>query len=148
MKKTILISIIVVVSLVLAFFTGMKWNEFQYNDICLDMGGGKNPGNHPICTVDNTIQVSTHLNNLDWVETIGTITESVEMSDGTYAYTLQYDVVGGDVKNIDGDLIQGPLPQHIFNVGQLAIKGQQIKLRYEKEEPMFYELLEDIKFIK
>ena len=30
---------------------GMIWNEFQYNDTCLDMGGGMNPENDPICVV-------------------------------------------------------------------------------------------------
>jgi len=146
MKKIILTSIIIT-SLILAFFTGMKWNEFQYNDICLDMGGGKNPGNHPICIVERNIETNIQVsNNLNWIETIGTITESAKMNDGIYAYTLQYEVIGGNARNLDGELIQGLLPQHIFNVEKLAIKGQQIKLRYDKDEPMFYELLENIKF--
>ncbi len=33
----------------------MKWQEFQYTDICLDMGGGKNPSESPICIVDKII---------------------------------------------------------------------------------------------
>jgi hypothetical protein len=87
-------------------------------------------------------------NNSNWTETIGTITESAKMNDGTYAYTLEYNVVGGSAINMDGELIQGKLPQHIFNVKKQAIEGQKIKLRYNKEEPMFYELLEEIVFIK
>ena len=84
----------------------------------------------------------------NWVETIGTITESIQMDDGTYAYSIEFIVLGGNAKNIDGELIQGPLTQHIFGVGQLAIEGQRINLRYSSEEPMFYELLEDIKFVE
>ena len=87
-------------------------------------------------------------NNENWVETTGTITGSEQMPDGTYAYTLLYEVVGGNVKNMDGELIQGPLSQAIFNNTKQAIKGQKIKLHYQKEEPMFYEFLEDIKFVK
>jgi hypothetical protein len=84
------------------------------------------------------------LNNSKWVETFGTITESTRMEDGIYAYTLEYNVVGGNAKNMDGELIQGILEQYIFNVKNLAIVGQKIKLQYYKEEPMFYELLEKV----
>jgi hypothetical protein len=38
-----------------AFILGMKWQEYQYSDICLDMGGGKNPGESPICILEKTI---------------------------------------------------------------------------------------------
>ena len=87
-------------------------------------------------------------NQANWVETIGTITESVQMDDGTYAYTIEYIVLGGNAKNRDGELIQGPLNQHIFGVEKKAIEGQRIKLRYNKEEPIFFELLEKITFIE
>jgi hypothetical protein len=87
-------------------------------------------------------------NQVNWVETVGTITESVQMNDGTYAYTIEFIVLGGNAKNIEGKLIQGPLIQHIFGVEKKAIEGQILKLRYSKDEPMFYELLEDIKFVK
>jgi hypothetical protein len=39
-----------------SFFLGMKWNQFQYEDTCLDMGGGKNPGNHPICVIEGHLK--------------------------------------------------------------------------------------------
>jgi len=35
-----------------AFYAGMKVQAFIYEDICLDLGGGKNPGNYPICVVE------------------------------------------------------------------------------------------------
>ncbi len=70
------------------------------------------------------------------------------MTDGTYAYTLRYDVAEGQVKNAEGELIQGPLQQHLFNLESRAIEGQQVRLRYDREDPMVYELLEDIEFMR
>ena len=35
----------------LGFFGGMTWEKFIYEDWCLDMGGGKNPGNYKYCVV-------------------------------------------------------------------------------------------------
>lgn len=37
---------------VLAFWAGMTFQSARYDDICLDLGGGRNPGNHPICVLD------------------------------------------------------------------------------------------------
>jgi len=33
-------------------FFRMKVQAFIYEDTCLDLGGGKNPGNYPICVVE------------------------------------------------------------------------------------------------
>jgi hypothetical protein len=82
----------------------------------------------------------------NWVETFGVITESAQMPDGVFAYTLQYEVVGGHAINFDGDLIQGPLPQRIFNAPGLAVKGQKVRLRYAANDPINYRLLEQIRF--
>ena len=49
-KATIIIS--TVFFLVLAFYLGIKWQSFIYDDICLDMGGGRNPGNYSICVIE------------------------------------------------------------------------------------------------
>ena len=38
---------------VIGGYLGFKTHEIYYDDICLDMGGGKNPGNHPICVISN-----------------------------------------------------------------------------------------------
>ncbi len=35
-----------------AFYAGMKVQAFIYEDTYLDLGGGKNPGNYPICVVE------------------------------------------------------------------------------------------------
>jgi len=82
----------------------------------------------------------------NWVETVGVVTDSAQMPDGVFAYTLQYEVVGGHAVNREGDLIQGPLPQMIFNAPGLAVKGQKVRLRYAADEPMNYRLLDQIRF--
>ncbi|MDN5554978.1 hypothetical protein ACTXLJ_09090 [Psychrobacter celer] len=44
--------IIIAVNAVFAFWLGIKAHEFYYDDICLDLGGGKNPGGYPICVIE------------------------------------------------------------------------------------------------
>jgi hypothetical protein len=41
--------------IIISFLAGSFWKEFQYTDICLDMGGSKNPGNYPICVISENI---------------------------------------------------------------------------------------------
>ena len=47
MKKAVVIILIVI-----SFFLGIRWKSFWYLDQCLDIGGGINPGNHPICVIE------------------------------------------------------------------------------------------------
>ena len=35
-----------------AFYAGMRTQAYLYEDLCLDLGGGKNPGNYPICVLE------------------------------------------------------------------------------------------------
>jgi hypothetical protein len=35
-----------------AFLAGRAWQSFVYDDICLDLGGGREPGGHPICVIE------------------------------------------------------------------------------------------------
>ena len=35
-----------------AFWAGSEIQKAAYLDRCLDLGGGRNPGNHPICVID------------------------------------------------------------------------------------------------
>ncbi|MCU0830617.1 MAG: hypothetical protein MUC58_03700 [Rhizobiaceae bacterium] len=35
-----------------AFLAGRAWQSFIYDDICLDLGGGREPGGHPICVIE------------------------------------------------------------------------------------------------
>jgi len=36
----------------LMFWAGAAFNAMRYEDICLDMGGGRFPGDHPICVIE------------------------------------------------------------------------------------------------
>ena len=38
--------------LIATFYAGMKVQAFIYEDTCLDLGGGKNPGNYSICVIE------------------------------------------------------------------------------------------------
>ena len=31
---------------------GASAYNFYYTDVCLDLGGGKNPGNYPVCVIE------------------------------------------------------------------------------------------------
>lgn len=35
----------------LSFYGGVNYQTARYDDLCLDLGGGRNPGDHPICVV-------------------------------------------------------------------------------------------------
>lgn len=37
----------------LMFWAGAAFNAMRYEDICLDMGGGRFPGDHPICVIED-----------------------------------------------------------------------------------------------
>lgn len=50
MNKAILISC--AIGLLLAgFLLGRMYEAWSYDDTCLDLGGGKSPGEYPICVV-------------------------------------------------------------------------------------------------
>ena len=51
MRLTFILSLVVVATL--SFMAGQGYQRLLYEDICLDMGGGHNPGNHPICVIEN-----------------------------------------------------------------------------------------------
>ncbi len=38
----------------LVFWAGMQFQQLRYDDICLDIGGGSNPGGYPICVVEQS----------------------------------------------------------------------------------------------
>ncbi len=44
-----------IVFLLTGFFGGYKYFQFDYRDKCLDLGGGQNPGNYPICVVEKKV---------------------------------------------------------------------------------------------
>ncbi len=51
-KNTLMIVSAVIVIAVMSFWTGLSFQKALYNDACLDLGGGKNPGQHLICVVE------------------------------------------------------------------------------------------------
>ena len=44
--------IISILAIALSFWLGVQWESFWYNDKCLDLGGGRNSDNYPICVVE------------------------------------------------------------------------------------------------
>ncbi|EGZ51053.1 hypothetical protein HMPREF9370_0312 [Neisseria wadsworthii 9715] len=48
----ILKTIIFLAALMAAFYAGMKFQAYVYDDLCLDLGGGKQPGDYPICVME------------------------------------------------------------------------------------------------
>ncbi len=36
----------------MSFWAGSEFRKAQYDDACLDLGGGRNPGQYPICVVE------------------------------------------------------------------------------------------------
>lgn len=43
----------------LGFASGMLYTQLRYDDICLDLGGGREPGGHAICVVEMGDEVVT-----------------------------------------------------------------------------------------
>ncbi len=61
MKNKILLPILFACALIISFVVGMWWQKQIYLDICLDMGGGLNPGGYPICVLEKHIDSSNIL---------------------------------------------------------------------------------------
>lgn len=48
-----LIKVLIYASLIgSGFVAGQQFERFIYTDICLDMGGGRNPTGYPICVLE------------------------------------------------------------------------------------------------
>ena len=52
MKLKCMYMLCIVISVSVSFYLGIQWNKLQYEDICLDLGGGRNPGMYPICVIE------------------------------------------------------------------------------------------------
>ena len=50
--KALLLIAALIAALIGAFYAGMRTQAYLYEDLCLDLGGGKNPGNYPICVLE------------------------------------------------------------------------------------------------
>lgn len=51
MNKRYLKIMLVCLLATITFYLGMLAQQFLYDDMCLDLGGGKNPGDYPICVL-------------------------------------------------------------------------------------------------
>ena len=47
---TVVAAVIVIAAM--SFWAGLQFQKAQYDDVCLDLGGGQNPGQYPICVVE------------------------------------------------------------------------------------------------
>jgi len=82
----------------------------------------------------------------EWAETTGRITNVTTLPDGTFGYTLTYSADQSTARNSEGVSIKGPVPQHYLGKHKKPVDGQPLKMRYLREEPIIFELLEDIRF--
>lgn len=48
-------ALLLIAALIGAFYAGMRTQAYLYEDLCLDLGGGKHPGNYPICVLDKNV---------------------------------------------------------------------------------------------
>ena len=47
--------LLLIAALIGTFYAGMRTQTYFYEDLCLDLGGGKNLGNYPICVLDKNV---------------------------------------------------------------------------------------------
>lgn len=52
-------ALLLIVALIGAFYAGMRTQAYLYEDLCLDLGGGRNPGNYPICVIEKDTNAAT-----------------------------------------------------------------------------------------
>ena len=53
--------------LVFGIYLGTFFYSWHYDDICLDLGGGRNPGDYPICVIEKTTDKYIHQNGDEFV---------------------------------------------------------------------------------
>ena len=45
-------ALLLIAALIGAFYAGMRTQAYLYEDLCLDLGGGRIPGNYPIFVIE------------------------------------------------------------------------------------------------
>lgn len=81
-----------------------------------------------------------------WIETTGEITGVEQIEEGYYGYSVTYDIDKIHAfYNFEGELIEGPITSMIFTDSP-PIDNQKIKLKYDSEEPAFFEFIDDVKW--
>ncbi|MGA0845303.1 MAG: hypothetical protein ACO3RV_02090 [Luteolibacter sp.] len=81
-----------------------------------------------------------------WALATGEIEEVADLGNGKFAYTLSYPISETEtqgIKNADGELIKGPIRQHVMSNNPPAA-GQKIRVIYQVDEPIIRRLLDPI----
>lgn len=79
-----------------------------------------------------------------WAESVALLT-NVEKIGDRFAYMITYDAPESTAVNAEDQPIKGPIDQSGL-LDRKPINNQKIKLRYRQDEPIIFELLEEIKF--
>jgi hypothetical protein len=87
-----------------------------------------------------------HVPKHGWAETTGSISNITTLPDGKYVFSLIYRAGQSTAKNADGRQINGEIEQHCLGKSRRPIAGQALRLRYMIEEPIIYELIDEIKY--
>ena len=96
---------------------------------------------------DKQIRKTTPPDEVLWATTSARIINIEELPDGKFCYSLEYNPTQSTAVNAAGKPIKGPIQQHYLGESRKPIEGQKIKMRYMREEPIIYELLEPIKYV-
>ena len=62
-------------------------------------------------------------------------------------YTLEYDATESTAVNADNEPITGPIRQHVVGKDRKPRDGQPVRMRYLREGPVVFQLLEPIEFV-
>ena len=54
-KRRFFKALLLIAALIGTFYAGMRTQAYFYEDLCLDLGGGRNPGNYSICVLDKNV---------------------------------------------------------------------------------------------
>ena len=79
-----------------------------------------------------------------WHDTEAVIENIQKMEDGTFAYSVSYTVSESTAKNMDGDLIVGPLVQQVYGQTTRPKSGQEVTIKYRIDEPIIYKLVDKV----
>ena len=66
------------------------------------------------------------------------------MEDGRYGFELVYKIE--PFTNSEGALTEGPIRQIYMDQEKAAMEGQVLRMRYRRDEPVIYTLLEAIEY--
>ncbi|OTG66236.1 hypothetical protein B9T25_10560 [Acinetobacter sp. ANC 4470] len=105
---------------VIAFWSGVKVQQARYDDLCLDLGGGRNPNNYLICVVEN-------VSDAFWIGPIRVthhdVVEVVREEDKRIYIKLKQNiakVLSSYTKQSVGQQLELRLHDHVINSVQIA----------------------------